>query len=121
MAGLARWAAGSAHESQEFAEECHDLTTVDTPQLRPQQLMKDLKEPDTIQEAIQRMAEHMASGRWQAKAGEQHVKILMAALITTDAPEATLASLVRHEMNLHRALTPQHLGKSHGDRLGRLE
>ena len=50
--------------------------------------------------------------KWQTKANAQDIKVLMAALITTDTPEATLTNLAAHELNLYRALTPQHLGKA---------
>ena len=74
--------------------------------------MMDLRGPDTVQDAIQTMTEHMACGAWQVSADERKIKVLMAALITAEVPEVTLHNLDKHELNLYKALVPHHLGKA---------
>ena len=109
---LARWAETGNEKVKNFVGKCQSMTTNPGTQQDPHQLMMDLREPDTVQDAIQSMTEHMACGAWQVSADERKIKVLMAALITAEVPEATLQDLDKHELNLYKALVPHHLGKA---------
>ena len=109
---LERWTEACDQKVKSFVEKCQSIAANPETRQDPHQLMMDLHEPDTIQDALHSMTEHMASGAWQVSADERKIKVLMATLITAEAPEATLQELDRHGLNLYRALVPHHLGKA---------
>ena len=109
---LAHWAEMDGHRTRDFVEKCQSITAKPDCSQEPHQLMRDLREPDTILEAIKRMADHMNQGNWGAGADERRIRTLMASMVTAEKPEATLRDLEEHGMNLYKALTPLHLGKA---------
>ena len=106
---LAHWAEMDGHRARGFVEKCQSITAKPDCSQEPHQLMRDLREPDTILEAIKRMADHMNQGNWGAGADERRIRTLMASMVTAEKPEATLRDLEEHGMNLYKALTPLHL------------